>query len=80
MTGRSGARPMPPATMTTSLPCSASSGQPLPNGPRSPTTLPLPKRSAARVTEPTMRIVCSKVSVRSGWELMEMAASPTPGT
>ena len=35
-TGRSGARPMPPATTTTSRPSAAASGQAVPNGPRTP--------------------------------------------
>ena len=35
MTGRSGASPIPPATMTTSRPYASSTGQPRPSGPRS---------------------------------------------
>ena len=36
MTGRRGASPIPPATMTRSRPRAASTGQPVPKGPRTP--------------------------------------------
>src|SRR5664279_4399659 len=78
MAGRSGARPIPPATTTTSLPRPFPTSHPVPNGPRTPSTVPGPAATSAAVTEPTLRTVCSIRSGRLGSPLIEMGASPTP--
>ncbi len=50
----------------------------MPNGPRTPSTVPGPAATRAAVTEPTLRMVCSMRSGRFGSPLIEMGASPTP--
>src|SRR5579859_2031408 len=80
ITERSGARPRPPATTTTSLPCTSSMGQELPNGPRTPSMSPALSSRIARDTAPTARVVCTRGTGRSGSPLMEMGISPTPYT
>ena len=49
-TGRSGARPMPPATTTRSSPAASSSAQVVPNGPRTPSSVPGTASCSARLT------------------------------
>src|SRR6478752_6715807 len=78
MAGRKGARPIPPATKTTSPPFPEVTSHPVPNGPRTPSTVPGPAATRAAVTEPTLRMVCSMRSGRFGSPLIEMGASPTP--
>jgi len=57
MAGRKGARPMPPATISTSLPRACSSGQEVPKGPRTPTHWPGWQFTRALVALPTERTV-----------------------
>ena len=57
MAGRSGARPIPPATMTTSTPCSCSVGQGRPKGPRTDSRWPTDASQIACVAIPTARTV-----------------------
>ena len=64
MSGRSGARPIPPATITTSRPTVVSTGQPRPSGPRSATSAPVPSAVSAAVAGPAARIVSSRPSGR----------------
>jgi hypothetical protein len=45
--------------MTTSAPTASCSGQPRPNGPRTPTIVPGRASTRARVTAPTARMVCT---------------------
>src|SRR6478752_2353054 len=78
MAGRKGARPIPPATKTTSPPLPELTPHPAPNGPRTPSTVPGPAATRAAVTEPTLRMVCSMRSGRFGSPLIEIGASPTP--
>ena len=75
--GRSGARPMPPATITTSPPAAASTGHVFPNGPRTPSTraAAAPRRSRV-VTAPTARTVWT--SGPRGSPETEIGTSPTP--
>ena len=47
----------PPATMTTSEPTASSTGQPRPNGPRTPIVSPAFSRVSASETLPTARMV-----------------------
>src|SRR6266542_866613 len=78
-TGRSGARPTPPATMTRSWPTAVERPQVVPNGPRTPTTSPGAASCSARLTAPTSRIVwLSAPSPSDGSPLIEIAISPTP--
>jgi hypothetical protein len=77
--GRSGARPRPPAAITTSCPRNASTGHAVPNGPRTPIVSPGVSRAIARVTFPTVRIVWRTAAGTAGSELTEIATSPTPG-
>ena len=65
---------------TTSRPSAASTGQLLPNGPRTPIAAPSVSPRMALVTAPTSRVVCTSVSGRSGSPLIEMGTSPTPNT
>src|SRR5690242_15731641 len=76
MAGRSGARPRPPATTTTSLPRSSSSGHPRPNGPRTPSAAPAGIRVSASLTGPTARTVC--VTRAPATALTEIGISPCP--
>src|SRR5215510_11974036 len=78
MTGRSGASPMPPATITTSLPSASSTGQLAPNGPRRPTASPRLSLPIAFVTAPTARTVCVIAPGFAGSPLIETGTSPTP--
>ena len=55
--GRSGARPIPPATITTSAPSTSSTGQGVPNGPRTPSACPGPGGADRLVASPTARTV-----------------------
>ena len=80
MTGRSGASPMPPATITTSLPAASSTGQLAPNGPRTPITSPRLSLPIAFVTAPTARMVCVIAPGFAGSPLIEIGTSPTPKT
>ena len=73
MAGRSGASPIPPATITTSPPSAWASGQAVPNGPRTPRASPGPTRHSAFVAGPTARIVCT-----FGSALSEIGSSPDP--
>ena len=78
MSGRSGARPIPPVTMTTSRPAAASTGQPRPIGPRRPSESPRRRPHRARVAAPAARIVSSKPS---GWKReTEMGAAEKAGS
>ena len=79
MAGRSGGSPMPPATITTSPPSAARTGQLVPYGPRTPTALPRPRVHSAWVTAPTSRMVCSTGPGRGGSPLIEIGTSPMPG-
>ena len=57
------------------------SGQELPNGPRTPTTSPIFSRLAALDTLPAFRMVwMTRPCAVAMSELIEMAASPYPGT
>ena len=78
MAPRSGARPMPPATMTTSLSSNPSTPQSVPNGPRTPTTDPTAAVQREWVMAPTSRTVCSTGPGAPGALLIEIATSPTP--
>ncbi len=78
MAGRTGARPMPPATITRSPPRAWSSGHVVPNGPRTPITSPGSAAHSARVTGPTARIVWTSSPPGSGAALVEIGTSPTP--
>jgi hypothetical protein len=71
--GRTGGRPTPPATISTSRPFASSTGHEVPNGPRTPITAPGRVAHSARVTGPTARIVWT-----SGEPLTEIGTSPTP--
>ncbi len=65
--------------MTRSRPAASSSPQVVPNGPRTPTTLPGSALCRARLTAPTARMVwVIEPSVTDGSPLIEIAASPTP--
>ncbi len=77
--GRSGARPIPPATSTTSRPMHSAIGQLLPNGPRSPSVSPTFSPASVRVTLPATRIVWAQLLVFRGSPLIEIAISPAPG-
>ena len=51
----------------------------MPNGPRTPITVPGPAPCSAPLTAPTSRIVCTSTpSPRSGRPLSDIATSPTP--
>ena len=69
---------MPPATMTRSAPSAASTGQAVPNGPRTPSTSPGRTAQSARVTWPTARTVCTSGPGSVGSPLIEIGTSPTP--
>jgi hypothetical protein len=66
--GRTGARPIPPATTTASPP--QPTGHEVPNGPRIPR---VSARQIAALTAPTARTVR-----RSGGPLTEIGTSPIP--
>ena len=80
MTERSGANPIPPATITRSRPAASASGQPVPYGPRTPSTSPALSFAIARVTTPAARVVCRSGEGASGFPLIEIGTSPTPKT
>src|SRR5580658_5419845 len=69
---------MPPAAMTTSPPCTSSTGQAPPNGPRTLSTWPGSVRQIAAVARPTERTVWTSGSGRSGLPLIEIGTSPAP--
>ena len=78
-TGRSGAKPTPPATMIRSCPAASANPQLVPNGPRMPITVPGCASCNARLTAPTEWIVWVIVSsVTVGTPLTEIAISPIP--
>ncbi len=78
MAGRSGARPIPPATTTTSTPCSCSVGQGRPKGPRTDSRWPTDASQIACVAIPTARTVWTSGPGRSGSPLIEIGTSPVP--
>ena len=68
---------MPPATITTSRPSASSTGQWLPNGPRTPSIVArLGARRSPRVAAPTARTVCTSRSGAAGSPLIEIGTSP----
>ena len=71
---------MPPAIKRISLPSRASSGKPLPKGPRMPTIAPFFRACRALVTLPTFLTASWKVPSLVGDDEMEMGASPMPMT
>src|SRR5674476_599052 len=78
MAGRRGARPMPPATRTISPTAPSPTSQPVPYGPRTPTTSPTDVRARACVTAPTSRTVCCSGPSAFAAPLTEIGTSPTP--
>ncbi len=78
--GLSGARPMPPATISTSFPRASSTGHVVPNGPRIPTACPGFAFTSALVALPTERTVYTSRPVSCGSPLIEIGSSPTPYT
>src|SRR5665647_724970 len=69
---------MPPATRTTSPPAPSVTSQPVPYGPRTPTTSPTDVLARACVTAPTSRIVCCSGPATCALLLTEIGTSPTP--
>ena len=74
ITGRSGARPIPPATTIRSPP--VGTRQSVPNGPRMPSTSPVRAPESAADTAPTDRTVCTIPA--PSCPLTETGTSPTP--
>src|SRR5215475_9301943 len=70
---------MPPATITTSPPSAACTGQLVPYGPRTPIWCPVCAEHSACVTAPTSRMVCSTGPAAVGSPLIEIGTSPMPG-
>ena len=69
---RNGGNPMPPATNSRSLPRAASTSNPLPKGPRIPTSSPFPSLCSASVNCPVRLTVVSNVCGRVGLEACKM--------
>ena len=69
-------RPRPPRRD----PAASAIGQPMPNGPRSPTVSPGESRVSAAETGPTARIVWIRRSGSAGSPLRLIGTSPTPNT
>jgi hypothetical protein len=80
MTQRTGARPMPPAMKTTSLPFQSSTGNQLPYGPRKPTVSPTFTSRSAAVTLPTALKLHSIKPLRVGALAIQKVLSPAPNT
>src|ERR1700739_2251474 len=80
MDGRSGARPRPPATTTTSCPANSSVGHAVPNGPRSPSMSPGFTRAIASPPPPTARTVCTSRDASDASPLTLTGISPMPNT
>ena len=69
---------MPPPTTSTSDPSASATGQPTPNGPRTPTIAPGSRRHRLRVVAPTARNVCRRSAAAVGHALTEIGTSPAP--
>jgi hypothetical protein len=73
---------MPPATTSRSRPSARLTCQSVPNGPRTPTMSPGAASHRARVTAPTLRIVCastwSRKSTPTSMPLTDTGTSPMP--
>src|SRR5450756_619303 len=80
ITQRTGARPMPPAMKTTSLPFQSSTGNQLPYGPRKPTVSPTFTSRSAAVTLPTALKLHSIKPLRVGALAIQKVLSPAPNT
>ncbi|OPZ68095.1 MAG: hypothetical protein BWY81_01005 [Firmicutes bacterium ADurb.Bin467] len=80
MTDRSGARPMPPAMNSKSLPFnSPSTGKPFPYGPRTAICRPTSIWCSQSVRQPHFLMENSMYRVTVGDVVIENIASPTPG-
>ena len=71
MTGRTGASPIPPATIMMSLPLASTTGHDDPYGPLMPITAPGRRAQMALVTAPTARTVWTSVSGCDGLPAIE---------